>query len=299
MGLFGKKDPCPICGGKPKGLFPTKIEGQALCKACSIIDLPNGAVDHMTVAAFRDYMAFRKENDQLRAQFQSTQEVSLGFLSDRFYFDMSNRLMCRNDSSWVTIFEAKQIKSFVIREDANILFEGSANGLICYTSNVPQRVDAMGGMIMQARMQEEMRRAAEREGKDTVRYRHNLPEPFEKFYVEIRFDHPYWSVMTTERGGPTFNDSYPSSSDYLRDYNNMVMELDKLARALMDLAFPGAPEQRVGQYGMGQTVITMGGTTAAPGGDVVAEIQKIKTLLDQGILTEEEFAAKKRQLLGI
>jgi hypothetical protein len=34
-------------------------------------------------------------------------------------------------------------------------------------------------------------------------------------------------------------------------------------------------------------------------GDPVAEIQKYKTLLDQGIITEEEFTAKKRQLLGI
>ena len=33
--------------------------------------------------------------------------------------------------------------------------------------------------------------------------------------------------------------------------------------------------------------------------DAVAEIQKYKTLLDAGVLTEEEFTAKKRQLLGI
>ncbi|MBR6677388.1 MAG: SHOCT domain-containing protein [Oscillospiraceae bacterium] len=33
--------------------------------------------------------------------------------------------------------------------------------------------------------------------------------------------------------------------------------------------------------------------------DAVSEIQRFKALVDQGILTEEEFAAKKRQLLGI
>ena len=33
--------------------------------------------------------------------------------------------------------------------------------------------------------------------------------------------------------------------------------------------------------------------------DAVAEIQKYKALLDAGVLTEEEFTAKKRQLLGI
>jgi len=38
---------------------------------------------------------------------------------------------------------------------------------------------------------------------------------------------------------------------------------------------------------------------AAPAGDAVAEIKKYKELLDAGIITEEEFSAKKRQLLGI
>jgi hypothetical protein len=40
----------------------------------------------------------------------------------------------------------------------------------------------------------------------------------------------------------------------------------------------------------------------APAGgqdDVVAQIQQLAQLKDQGILTEEEFAAKKAQLLGI
>jgi hypothetical protein len=41
---------------------------------------------------------------------------------------------------------------------------------------------------------------------------------------------------------------------------------------------------------------------AADGGgtdDVAAQIQELATLKDQGLLTEEEFAAKKKQILGI
>jgi Short C-terminal domain len=46
---------------------------------------------------------------------------------------------------------------------------------------------------------------------------------------------------------------------------------------------------------------TVAGTAAAApaGGDAVAQIQQLAALRDQGILTEEEFAAKKAQLLGI
>ncbi len=38
---------------------------------------------------------------------------------------------------------------------------------------------------------------------------------------------------------------------------------------------------------------------AAAGGDIAAQIQQLGALRDQGLLTEEEFAAKKAQLLGI
>jgi hypothetical protein len=39
---------------------------------------------------------------------------------------------------------------------------------------------------------------------------------------------------------------------------------------------------------------------AAPAGpDPVVEIQKFAALRDQGVLTEEEFSAKKKQILGI
>jgi Short C-terminal domain len=38
---------------------------------------------------------------------------------------------------------------------------------------------------------------------------------------------------------------------------------------------------------------------AAPADDYTAELEKLAQLKNQGILTEEEFQAKKRQILGI
>lgn len=38
---------------------------------------------------------------------------------------------------------------------------------------------------------------------------------------------------------------------------------------------------------------------AAPQDDMVAQLQQLATLKDQGILTQEEFDAKKKQVLGI
>ena len=38
---------------------------------------------------------------------------------------------------------------------------------------------------------------------------------------------------------------------------------------------------------------------AAPANDVAAQLKQFAELRDQGILTEEEFAAKKKQILGL
>jgi hypothetical protein len=38
---------------------------------------------------------------------------------------------------------------------------------------------------------------------------------------------------------------------------------------------------------------------AAPAPDDMAQIQQLATMKDQGLLTEEEFQAKKKQILGI
>ena len=61
---------------------------------------------------------------------------------------------------------------------------------------------------------------------------------------------------------------------FLHKYDEKVNELHTLARNLMQFIAPGASS-------------------------TVEELKQYKALLDAGVLTEEEFAAKKRQLLGI
>ena len=43
--------------------------------------------------------------------------------------------------------------------------------------------------------------------------------------------------------GPTFDNDFPDVNKYLQDYSQSAMTMEQLARALMDIAFPGAPEQ--------------------------------------------------------
>ena len=72
-----------------------------------------------------------------------------------------------------------------------------------------------------------------------------------------------------------------------------VNALHTLARNLMQLIAPGAPETGAGAAQTAAPAQTGGAPNA------VEELKQYKSLLDTGVITEEEFAAKKRQLLGI
>ena len=72
-----------------------------------------------------------------------------------------------------------------------------------------------------------------------------------------------------------------------------VNALHTIARNLMQLIAPGAPETGAGAAQTAAPAQTGGAPNA------VEELKQYKSLLDAGVITEEEFAAKKRQLLGI
>ena len=317
MGLFSKKDPCAICGGKVKGLFPTKIDGQYICSDCyGVVDLPDGT-KNMTVEDFRGYMAFREENNALREKFQTAKKVDFGLFDTKFMFDTTNRLLCMDKNLGKTIFEGKHITSFLIREDESVLFEGNAQGLRRYVSQVPNLAMNLTMQINQFRMQREMYEQMERRLEQQAREngqednrprqpapRFDIPEPFQNFVVEIYFDHPYWNEFKADMSGPRFDNDRPDVNDYLRSYQNDIAVVEELAQYLTAVAFPGAPEQVIDPMNPMTAQATSFVTpaapvAAAPATDAVEEIQRFKALLDQGIITEEEFTAKKKQLLGI
>ena len=72
MGLFSNhKKVCPICGNPTPRLLPTKIEDMPICKECDRkIDLPDGAVNEMNLARFREYLTFYDNNQTLRDTFR-------------------------------------------------------------------------------------------------------------------------------------------------------------------------------------------------------------------------------------
>ena len=215
MGLFAKRPPCPICGGKVKGLLTWKVGGEKVCDDCyGFVDLPDKMVDTMSIEEFKQYMVFRDENDVLRQEFQESQRIDFGWLDTKFLFDMPHRYLCMDKHLKKTIFEGGQIKSFVIREDSMPLYEGSANGLRKHESGVPAQVAAMAPQIQQIVSQKQFQRNMERlvDQLDDGKRNHStgyydgfvdIAAPFKNFILEIRFDHPYWKTFTANTPGPT------------------------------------------------------------------------------------------------
>lgn len=64
------------------------------------------------------------------------------------------------------------------------------------------------------------------------------------------------------------------------------------AAPIASASTPASPPSVIGQ------LTTLAGAVRAPQPDVTEQIAKLAALRDQGILTEEEFAAKKAELLG-
>ena len=291
MGLLSKREPCAICGGKVKGLLPWKIEGNYICDDChGVVDVQDGC--NFTMDQFLKYRDFRAQNQALKEQFVVSQTIDFGFFGTKMVFDYQHGLFCMDKSLDRTIFHGSELKSFTISEDGFTVLEGSAKGLVRRESSVPKRIDELLPQVNQMLIQRQMQESLDSR---TTYDRIDIPEPFKKFYIKLYFDHPYWKLIEFDRTGPVLIGDLPDLTQYRMEYNEQVQQMENLAEALMRVAFP--------QAGEAPKAPTAGAAAAAvaaqPAADAVAEIKKYKELLDAGIITEEEFAAKKKQLMGI
>lgn len=309
MGLFGKKKPveyCAVCGkerktGLLRGLFQVEVDGHYVCGDCfNDVDVQKDIFDAMTIDQFRDYVAFQKENKKLGEQFNTTTDVDLGGWDNHVYFDRDKALMTLDRTMAKTFFQRGSLQSFVIREDDCVIFEGSSKGLLRQESRVPGQ---MRELELEIAMYHRERRAHEARlsrmsAEDRERERSYGPTfygsaPMEKFYVELYFDHPYWRERIIEVGGPGLSNSDPDAAEYLEAYHTQYEAMNTLAKELMAFGFPGAGEISA------NAAAPVAASAAASQADAADALKKFKELLDMGVITQEEFDAKKRQLLGL
>ena len=315
MGLFtNNKKLCPICGNPTPRLLATSVEGQNLCKECAAkIDLPEGVQDNMTVDEFREYINCHDANKPLRDSFTETYRYNFGFFKGTLRLDVDHQLLRLGDGDAVFAMEPADIKSFRILEDGVVLYEGQKGSFRSYKSDIQDRLKELKPRIEEYKMlrheyeiMEEMRRNREQNGSNDDRdYRDrvtepdfNVPNPIDKFSVEIKLEHPYWKNFYKEAGVPKFNSDHPSTIDYMDDYTQKTEELHALAQNLMQLIDPQAQETVVESASV-QNTQSAPQTAPVQAEDPTVALPKYKALLDAGVITAEEFEAKKKQLLGL
>ena len=307
MGLFtNKKKLCPICGEATPRIFPTKVEDAPICKQCAAkIFLPDGALEQMSLDEFKAYMNYYEENKLLRDKFQPVFEYPVGISWMTIKLDPVNGLFALHDAPNALVFEKSCIETYRILEDDNPLFQGHKTAIKFFESNIPSMIRDMAPLIMQFQTQrreyemlERMEDMLDREDdNDRARRVHIRPnfdgqEPFKNFKVRVRMEHPYWQgIHQGKIAAPVFDNYYPSIEKYMQEYNDRVDSLRDLALQFKDLVNPNSKEIYDGE----KKVVTEGTTSV----DVVEEIKKYKNLFDMGLVTEEEFVAKKTQLMGI
>ena len=316
MGLFSNnKKLCPICGSPTPRLLATVVDDKPLCKACAAkIDLPDGALGNMSIEAFQNYLDFYEQNRPMREQFTQTYQFSFGFFSGGILLDTDHRLLRLKYGDGAFAFTADEFACFRIYEDDRLLMEGKKGSLDLYRSEVPAILKRMAPLVMSYLYEkreyerlEELERMLDKDSESRSSVRRlrgeptfNEPAPVREFSLEIQLHHPYWGSFRQKISAPVFLQSEPNLDDYKRDYAQKVTELHTLAVNLMKILDPSAPEHRnVGGTDDAEQRPAQTPAQAPAQTDTVTELKRYKELLDAGVLSEEEFAAKKKQLLGI
>lgn len=129
--------------------------------------------------------------------------------------------------------------------------------------------------------------------------------PFNEWKIVLTISHDWGEGIVDTDKQTWFKEERPSVQEGLDAYNKSLKKYIKLAKAFRKVCCPKAKildESELAADAGGKAETKKETTTAAKPATAASaadEIKKFKELLDQGIITQEEFDAKKKQLLGI
>lgn len=290
MSLFkNDKKPCPVCGGATPRIFSTKIEGQPLCSDCAArLSAQDEIKNSMTVEDVRAHFAFRDRNDAEKATFSESAKIKFGWGGEAV-FDEADRLFYFMQNANGMLFHGSEAASVEIREDDTLIFRADRNGYKWRDTTLRDQVSAMSAQINFSNMTDRMQRARDAEHATDTRF----SDPMQKWHIALTLEHPYWNRIETELGGPGWNNSEPNCAQFLHEYDESIKKLRDFAGCMLRTCFPEVLERERTQRA------ASGAANTAPAASAADEIKKFKELLDAGAITQEEFDAKKKQLLGL
>lgn len=131
MGLFGRKEICPVCGKKIKGDVLIKIKDNVpLCRDCSaMVNMDAALIPCQTVEDIKEHLAYRSRNLEKFERFQTTWEAKAG--SSLFCVDEVQKIWyCtrnRRDKN-PPVFRYDEVSGFQYLEDGKPVAEEEKRG---------------------------------------------------------------------------------------------------------------------------------------------------------------------------
>lgn len=156
-------------------------------------------------------------------------------------------------------------------------------------------------------MFERLERMHEENDKDDNHYHEYHPRPSfdvaspaDTFHVELTFDHPYWDNIKWDRTGVSFDSDSPSVEAFLSCYEDKTESLHTLALNLAHLMNPNVKEITAGEKtGCKARRPDLWKSRSNLLRAIRSNSCRSTKVFGCRVITEEEFTAKKKQLLGI
>jgi len=319
MGIFSNnKKLCPICGNPTPRLLARKIEDCAICGNCdSKIFIRKDILDNLTLDAFSEYLDYYDGTEGLRKEYKPDYEKAGGFFGgksfscDSVHHTFKTSIVDRN-----LVYQPEHFVRLIVKQDDVPVFELTKDALVIHNTGVLEKieairpeVDAYNAMYQITnsviRLNNEMERANEgrartfeemRAEEDPTRDQRrdfSCNVPFRNWVIELVVNHPWGEGISDKNGQAFFDLKNPSVERAVNQYLNNFDEYKKMVMAFRKAVCPNAKVVDEFASAASASQAAVSGVSAAD------ELKKFKELWDAGIITDEEFAAKKAQLLGL
>lgn len=266
MGFFTNKNkPCPICSKPTPKLLATKIQDQPICGDCAAQILADADVQNKwEMDDLREHLRHRAENSERIKGFQESRTVDCG---RSMLIDDANR--CFYLKNWLEnnppVISFESIQGFELAMGWDVVERWSKG-----TPRTPYQAPQLGVLGTLSALSSAFGRDEDKQQRsksETLKITLLLNDPYLKRYELM--------------------DQLVYGNDELEFARRLSVELVRV-NAICDVVASMAGGASAAQ------------APAAPSAERTADdIIKFKSLLDAGVITQAEFDAKKKQLLGI
>ena len=316
MGIFSnEKKGCPICGNATPRLFPTKVEGLPLCKECAgKINMDSSMLKALTINELWEHLDYRKANSETFAEFTDNQTHGMGNYVLHIDTDKKLFYIASGSVSNPALFKFEELISFNLMEDGRTVIQCGGGKYTEGSSSIENyKLPPLKPIVKPSQA------AAKPEAPKPEEEKKAPDKPVDSLKLNVTLNNPYWK-------GKVYDVSLRSlqSEDEIRgwvnDYKNTFAAAVDTCEALAGILGVQTGKQQMSAIKEKAEAIQAvqeaeaaakeaeaaaqaaeAAAKLAKGADESASIEmrkKCKELLDMGAITEEEFAAKKKEILG-